>query len=246
MGNLGDRIRSLRKKSGLSMAKLAEAINVRSSNISDWGNGNSSPSTVNLLALSTFFNVTSDWLLTGKEANNINPLLSYGFKNLTEADKKDLNTFIEFLILRRKKDVHEVTYKEQINTVYKSNLSKIVREEPTVYLPILGDIATGVPIEGIKVYKGDLPNSFIIRARGDSMIDADIKDGDLVIFKAQPKVENGEIALININGKSIIKYFYLIGEECELRSANPAYPPIKHPISEINIIGKFVEVLEHK
>ena len=53
MGNLGDRIRSLRKKSGLSMAKLAEAINVRSSNISDWENGNSSPSTVNLLALST-------------------------------------------------------------------------------------------------------------------------------------------------------------------------------------------------
>jgi repressor LexA len=227
------------------MAKLAEAINVRSSNISDWENGNSSPSTVNLLALSTFFNVTSDWLLTGKETNNINPLLSYGFKNLTEADKKDLDTFIEFLILRREKDDHEVTYKEQLNTVYKNNLSTTVREEPTVYLPILGDIAR-VPIEGIKAYQGNLPNSFIIRVRGNSMIDADIKDGDLVIFKAQPKVENGEIALVKVNDESTIKYFYLNNGECELRSANSAYPPEKYSIDEIDIIGKFVKVLEHK
>ena len=65
MDNLGSRIRLLRKRSNLSMAKLAEAINVRSGNISDWENGNSNPSATNLLALSIFFNVTSDWLLIG-------------------------------------------------------------------------------------------------------------------------------------------------------------------------------------
>ena len=246
MDDLGDRIRSLRKNHGLSMAKLAEAINVRSGNISDWENGNSNPSTMNLLALSTFFNVTSDWLLTGKETNIIKPLLSYELKNLTETDKRDLDIFLEFLKLRREKNNHGVTYKEKINAVYKNNLSTIAREEPAVYLPVLGDIATGVPIESIEAYHGDISNSFIIRARGENMIDADIEDGDLVIFKVQPMVENGEIALVNVNGKATIKYIYFNGEECELRSANPEYPPMKYPMDEVNIIGKFVEVLEHK
>jgi hypothetical protein len=39
---------------------------------------------------------------------------------------------------------------------------------------------------------------------------------------------------------------YLNGEECELRSANSAYQPVKYPVDEINIIEKFVQVLEHK
>lgn len=246
MDDLGGRIRSLRKKSGLSMAKLAEAINVRSGNISDWENGNSNPSTINLLALSTFFNVTSDWLLTGKETNIINPLLSYEFKSLTETDKKDLDIFLEFLKLRREKSNSEITHKEQANTENGNDLISTAKEDSITYLPVLGDTATGITIEGIESYKGDLSNSFIIRVRGDSMIGANIKDGDLVIFKAQPMVENGEIALINVNGEATIKYFYLNDEECELRSANPAYPPVKYSIDEISIIGKFVEVLEHK
>ncbi len=246
MDNLGSRIRLLRKRSNLSMAKLAEAINVRSGNISDWENGNSNPSATNLLALSIFFNVTSDWLLTGKENNIINPLLSYEFKNLTETDKKDLDIFLEFLKFRREKNNTKITNKEQINTEDRNDLILTAEKEPVTYIPILGDIDKWIPIESIKTYHGYLPNSFIIRANGDSMIDANISNDDLVIFKVQPMVENGDIALINVNDKSTIRYFYQNGEECELRSANSAYPPVKYPVDKINIIGKFVQVLEHK
>ena len=155
--------------------------------------------------------------------------------------------FIDFL--RHKRSINSQDTNDDAKIFSLANETSdisTVEKEPAVYLPVLGDIATGVPIESIEAYHGDISNSFIIRARGENMIDADIEDGDLVIFKVQPMVENGEIALVNVNGKATIKYIYFNGEECELRSANPIYPPMKYPMDEVNIIGKFVEVLEHK
>ena len=78
------------------------------------------------------------------------------------------------------------------------------------------------------------------------MVNANIEDGDLVVFKTQPTVENGEIALVSVNGEATIKYFYLYDSKCELRSANPAYPPMEYSAGDINILGKFVEVLDVK
>ena len=63
---IGDRIRYLRNESNLSMAELAEIINVSSSNISDWENGKTNPSSINLLSLSNYFKASADWLLTGE------------------------------------------------------------------------------------------------------------------------------------------------------------------------------------
>ncbi|WP_427340857.1 helix-turn-helix domain-containing protein [Caloranaerobacter sp. DY30410] len=61
-----DRIKQLRKSKNLTLKGLAEQINVAYSNISDWERGRAKPSADALIALADFFNVTTDWLLTGK------------------------------------------------------------------------------------------------------------------------------------------------------------------------------------
>lgn len=254
MNSLGDRIRFLRNKEGLSMAKLAEAISVRSSNISDWENNKSNPSSSNLLALSNFFNVSSDWLLTGKEKDIINSDLWLSFKDLTKEDIDEVKIFLEYLNFRKQ---YRNTNNESADyTIALDDDPPIAatKEEPIIYLPILGDAAAGIPIEIIEIKQGEVPvsekhgkyNSFVIRAKGNSMIEAGIGNGDLVVIRPQPIVENGEIALVDINGEATIKYFYLHNGKCELRSANPSYAPMFFTCENISILGKVVEVIRHK
>lgn len=127
-------------------------------------------------------------------------------------------------------------------------------EDPEIlYLPVLGDAAAGKPIEIIEINQGSVPvnkkyaryNSFLVRAKGDSMINAGIENGDLVVIKPQPSIENGEIALVNVEGESAIKYFYKFDGQCELRSANEKYEPMIYACNtNISIIGKVVEVIK--
>lgn len=133
----------------------------------------------------------------------------------------------------------------------KSNIYRI-EETEVVYLPILGDAAAGKPIEIIQLPQGQVPvdakygryNSFLVRAKGDSMVEAGINDGDLVVVKPQPIVENAEIAVINIDGESTIKYFHMINGHYELRPANSKYETMIYEAgSNISVIGKVVDII---
>lgn len=249
MLTIGQRIKCLREKKDISLSALAEITDIKKSGLSSYENDKYEPSAKALISLSKALNTSTDWILTGKENNHFS---SPWIQDLTEEDQQDLEVFLEFLKLRRKKKKTSIG-----STIYTTNDDPPIaatKEDPIVYLPILGDAAAGVPIEIIEVYQGEMKvngkhdrsNSFIIRARGDSMIDASIKDGDLVVFKTQPTVANGEIALVSVNGEATIKYFYLHDTKCELRSANPAYPPMEYSAGDINILGRFVEVLDEK
>lgn len=242
MKTIGSRLRAARKKCELTLKDVNESIGISTGNLSELENDIKQPSSQTLIALKKLYNISIDWVLTG-EITEYNDT----YFELTHEERYDLDTFIDFLKFRREGNIickNSLSYEKS-----KKGLSTypITAEKDSVtYLPVIEDITTVISIESIEAYKGDISNSFIIRARGDSMIDAGIEDGDLVIFRAQPMVENGEIALVNVKGESSIRYFYLDNEKCELRSANPEYPPEKYSIDEINIIGKFVEVLEHK
>ena len=82
-------------------------------------------------------------------------------------------------------------------------------------IPILGDIAAGLPIfaeENIEGYTYTELNHggkyFALRVKGDSMTAANIPDGSLVTVRVQPQVENGEIAAVRVNDDTFtIKYF---------------------------------------
>lgn len=122
----------------------------------------------------------------------------------------------------------------------------------TVKLPIVGRIACGngslafEDIEGFEV----TPRAWIaggeyfyLRAKGDSMIGARIFNGDLLLIRKQPEVEDGQIAAVMINDEAVLKRVYRNGGQLVLQSENPAYPPIFCPPGEAAIIGKLKRIV---
>lgn len=122
--------------------------------------------------------------------------------------------------------------------------------EPEVRkLPVLGKIACGEPIyaeENIDfVAVKDAPSNadFILIANGDSMINANIHDGDYVFIKKQPIVQNGEIAAVIIEDEATLKrvYFDKENQTMTLVAENSAYAPLVYSgdrLENIKILGK--------
>lgn len=118
-------------------------------------------------------------------------------------------------------------------------------------IPFLGKIACGEPIfadEEKGVYMdtlNDLHVDFCLQAKGDSMINARIMDGDIVFIRSQPEVNNGEIAAVAIGDTATLKrvYYYPEKNQIILQAENPAYPPLTYTgaeLEEIRILGKAV------
>ena len=113
--------------------------------------------------------------------------------------------------------------------------------------PILGEIACGSPTLAEQNYEGaaNIPKGieadFVVRAKGDSMINARIYDGDLVFIRRQSEVENGEIAAVLINNEVTLKRLYKYHNRLELRPENPLYDPINiegNDLIGVRILGK--------
>ncbi|WP_233531301.1 LexA family protein [Paenibacillus alkalitolerans] len=121
-----------------------------------------------------------------------------------------------------------------------------------VNLPIVGRISCGngvIAYEDIQGYE-PIPKQwlnggdyFLIRAKGDSMINARINHGDILLIRRQPEVENGQIAAVLIGEEAVLKRVYRDGDQLRLHSENPAYPTIFCPPSEAKIVGKLSRVL---
>ena len=113
-------------------------------------------------------------------------------------------------------------------------------------VPLIGAIACGSPIlaeENIEEYV-DLPKhiraDFALTCRGDSMIGADIRDGDVVYIRQQPTVRSGQIAAVLIDDEATLKRVYRNGDTVILQPENPTYPPLVFSGTEaaaLRIIG---------
>ncbi|WP_031515449.1 LexA family protein [Desulfofalx alkaliphila] len=138
----------------------------------------------------------------------------------------------------------------------------LIREERAEYyvtstethmLPIVGCISCGNGVLAYEDIEGHEPTPkewvssgehFYLRAKGDSMIGARIYDGDLLLIRKQPEVENGEIAAVLIGGEEVVlKRVYFNGKQLILQSENPSYPPILAPPTEVKIIGKLKKIV---
>ncbi|MGK5512252.1 LexA family protein [Brevibacillus formosus] len=84
---------------------------------------------------------------------------------------------------------------------------------------------------------------FYLRARGDSMINARIHDGDLLLICKQPEVENGEIAAVFIGNEVVIKRLYKNGNTLILQSENTTHAPIICDTAQVTIIGKLKKIV---
>ena len=138
---------------------------------------------------------------------------------------------------------------------FKSRSIELVKQkQETVNFPILGQVAAGQPIlaeQNIenyltisKVLIGNLDETalFALRVDGDSMIEAGINNGDLAIVHYQSSVENGEIAVVMVEDRATVKYFFKEKDKIILRPANELYKPIERK-DNITIVGKVVAIL---
>ena len=122
-----------------------------------------------------------------------------------------------------------------------------------ITLPLLGIIAAGAPIEAIEnpepiaVSKSLLSRSgrhYVLKVKGDSMINEGIFDGDFVIIREQPTAEQGDTVVAIINGnEATLKKFYINNDLFMLKSANPYVPPIM--TKELVIRGKVASVIRN-
>lgn len=123
-------------------------------------------------------------------------------------------------------------------------------DESIASLSLVGHIAAGAPIEAIENTEtidlqqifGAGPGLFVLKVRGDSMIDEQIRDGDLVIIEKRETARNGEtvVALLD-NDEATLKKFYRDGDRIRLQPANPNYSPIY--VDNVRIQGVVVGVL---
>ncbi|MEU8079569.1 transcriptional repressor LexA [Catellatospora citrea] len=124
------------------------------------------------------------------------------------------------------------------------------RTAATVQVPLLGTIAAGGPILAEESLEETLTLSrdlvghgtlFSLRVRGDSMVDAAICDGDVVVIRQQPTAYSGEIVAAMIDGEATVKVYRVSRGHVELVPCNPAYDPI--PGDDAVVLGKVVAVV---
>lgn len=124
----------------------------------------------------------------------------------------------------------------------KENLSKEI-----VNIPIVGTVTAGTPILAVENIEDTFPiqldyapsgDIFMLRVKGDSMINAGIFNKDLIMVKRQSTAENGDIVVALIEDFATVKTFYKENDYIRLQPENPSMSPIL--VRDVTIIGKVV------
>ena len=124
---------------------------------------------------------------------------------------------------------------------------------PTRHIPLVGDVAAGTDVlaqenvEELVPMPADFTGDgqlFMLRVRGDSMIDAGILDGDYVVARAQPRADKGDIVVAGIPGdEATVKTYSRKGNKVVLLPANSRLSPMEFDAGDVSLYGKVVTVL---
>ena len=126
------------------------------------------------------------------------------------------------------------------------------KKAQAVELPLLGRVAAGEPIEAVEVPETiALPedlvrrqNSFVLRVKGDSMIEDGILDGDYIVIESRETAQNGETVVAVVDGNATVKRFFREkGGKVRLQPANAKMQPIVVKDRDLEIRGSVVAVL---
>ena len=121
------------------------------------------------------------------------------------------------------------------------------------HVPLVGDVAAGTGVLAAENIEETIPmpedftgagTLFMLRVRGESMIDAGILDGDYVVVRQQPTAENGEIVIAGIPGdEATVKTFLRRRNKVVLRPENPTMDEMVFEPEDVQIYGKVVSLL---
>jgi len=112
-------------------------------------------------------------------------------------------------------------------------------------VPLVGRVAAGQPLLAAENLDGFLPipadmaqgdGLFALKVRGDSMVNAGIFDGDVIVARQQNAADNGDIVVALVEEEATVKRFFKESGQVRLQAENPSYPPIVTP--NVQILGK--------
>lgn len=112
-------------------------------------------------------------------------------------------------------------------------------------VPLVGRVAAGQPLLAAENLDGFLPipadmaqgdGLFALKVRGDSMVNAGIFDGDVIVARQQNAADNGDIVVALVEDEATVKRFFRESGQVRLQAENPSYPPIVTP--NVQILGK--------
>ncbi len=129
-------------------------------------------------------------------------------------------------------------------------------DSTTIQVPVLGQVAAGLPLLAVEQVErtvsvdremlgGSSKDVFGLRVKGRSMVDAGILPGDLVFVRKQPTADNGQIAVVMIEGEATVKRFYHEGDRIRLQAENADMPPIlidREDAADCQVLGHVVGV----
>ena len=129
-----------------------------------------------------------------------------------------------------------------------------IMDSPAVELPLMGRIAAGVPIEAISEVSHHVAvpgtmlsgreHHYALEVQGDSMIEAGINDGDVVVIREQDTADNGDIIVALVDGsEATLKRYRRRGGMIALEAANAAYEPRILPEDRVRIQGRLVGLI---
>jgi repressor LexA len=159
-----------------------------------------------------------------------------------------LNTLQKMGFLRR-----DPTKPRALEVRFDTNSEVAMERRPSRHVPLIGEVAAGtgllaqqnvedlIPLPTDFTGEGEL---FMLRVRGDSMIDAGILDGDFVVARQQQSADNGDIVVAGIPGdEATVKTFKKSGNKITLVPANPTMDPMVFTSDEVSVFGKVVTVM---
>jgi len=140
-----------------------------------------------------------------------------------------------------------------LNVTFEAGTFTHAERRPTRHVPLVGDVAAGtdvlaqenveelVPVPADMAGDGEL---FMLRVRGESMIDAGILDGDFVVVTRQATASNGDIVVAGIPGEeATVKTFKKKGNMITLIPSNPTMEPMEFRADEVSLFGRVVTVM---
>ena len=140
-------------------------------------------------------------------------------------------------------------FKMSVDDLMDQDLNRMAKKRSSgisVSIPLLGTIAAGIPIlaeQNIEEYfnlDSKIKADFCLRIQGDSMINVNIMDQDIVFIHKQSDLENGEIGAILIGTNATLKRFYRTDGHVVLQAENPLYEPIILSDGDVRIMGRIV------
>jgi repressor LexA len=159
-----------------------------------------------------------------------------------------LNTLERLGYLRR-----DPTKPRAIEVRWDPNSGAVMERRPVRHVPLVGDVAAGTDVLAEENVEELLPvpldftgdgDLFMLRVRGDSMIEAGILDGDFVIAVQQATANNGEIIVAGLpEGDATVKTFRRRGSRVELIPSNSTMETIELPADQVHIFGRVVTVM---